>query len=75
MHLEPLHIASMEPLLPRKKAGIDGLSYDILLQAGALKSSLPDSSVRQVTTLVAGMNSYYSNLIEGHRTYPAVQSE
>ena len=70
MHLEPIHIASMEPLLPGRTEGIDGLSYDILLRAGALKSSLPDSSVRQVATLVAGMNSYYSNLIEGHRTYP-----
>jgi Fic family protein len=70
MRPEPIHIASMEPLLPRVKDGISELSYDILLQAGALKGTLPSASVRQVASLVTGMNSYYSNLIEGHRTYP-----
>lgn len=60
----------MEPLLPGENRGISELSYDILLQAGALKGALPSTSVRQVAALVAGMNSYYSNLIEGHRTYP-----
>jgi Fic family protein len=60
----------MEPLLPRRNAGVDALSYDILLKTGALKSALPLISTRQVASLIAGMNSYYSNLIEGHRTYP-----
>ncbi|HAV14401.1 MAG TPA: Fic family protein [Opitutae bacterium] len=70
MNSQPIHIASMEPLLPRAKRDNSALSYDILLQAGALKSALPDVSTQQVAALVAGMNSYYSNLIEGHRTYP-----
>jgi Fic family protein len=70
MHSEPIHIASMEPLLPSRKESINELSYDILLKAGALKGALPATSTRQIARLVAGMNSYYSNLIEGHRTYP-----
>lgn len=60
----------MEPLLPARKEGIDELTYAILLKAGALKGALPATSIRQVARLVAGMNSYYSNLIEGHRTFP-----
>jgi Fic family protein len=60
----------MEPLLPRNRQGIGELSHAILLQAGALKGSLPVNSIKQVASLVVGINSYYSNLIEGHRTYP-----
>ena len=46
------------------------LSRQVLLQAGSLQQRLPLASVQQISTLVIGMNSYYSNLIEGHRTYP-----
>jgi Fic family protein len=70
MHTEPIHTAAMEPLMPRETQGIGELSYQILLQAGGLRSGLPDQSLRQIATLIASMNSYYSNLIEGHRTYP-----
>ena len=70
MNPQPIHTASMEPLLPREKHDLSELSYDILLHAGALNGTLPYTSIRQVATLVVGMNSYYSNLIEGHRTYP-----
>lgn len=70
MSAEPVYVASMEPLLPRDRTGINELSYRILLQAGGMKGGLPKATVRQIADIVAGMNSYYSNLIEGHRTYP-----
>jgi len=45
-------------------------SRQIFLQAGSLKRILPGESIHQIAQLVRGMNSYYSNLIEGHRTFP-----
>lgn len=70
MSTEPIYAASMEPLLPRDTEGIGELSYQILLRAGGIRGGLPDATVREIAVLVRGMNSYYSNLIEGHRTYP-----
>lgn len=46
------------------------LSRQVLLLAGSLQQGLPPTSIGQISKLVIGMNSYYSNLIEGHRTYP-----
>ncbi len=66
-----LQIASMEPLIPRSDLRpLSELSRRIFLRAGSLQGILPPASVQQIAALVTGMNSYYSNLIEGHRTYP-----
>jgi Fic family protein len=46
------------------------LSRQLLLRAGGLRQGLPPASIEQISKLVIGMNSYYSNLIEGHRTFP-----
>ena len=63
--------ASMEPLLPRSDLRpLSELSKQIFLRTGTLRQGLAPASVQQIAQLVAGMNSYYSNLIEGHRTYP-----
>ena len=71
MSLQPLYTAAMEPMLPRDNlASLNELSCEILLRAGSLSASLPETSKRQIASLIIGMNSYYSNLIEGHRTYP-----
>ncbi len=58
----------MEPLLPTSGRGeLAELSVDIFRKAGALTATLPSPSVhRGVAGLVREMNSYYSNLIEGH---------
>ena len=63
---------SMEPLLPESKAEkLAELSVDIFRKSGELKASLPSTVVRaEVAKLVREMNSYYSNLIEGHKTLP-----
>lgn len=64
--------SSMEPLLPESERGILAeLTVQILSRTGRLHASLPSKVVRQsVGQLVREMNSYYSNLIEGHKTLP-----
>ncbi len=62
----------MEPLLPTSGGGeLAELSVEIFRKSGELSATLPSKSVRiGVATLVREMNSYYSNLIEGHKTLP-----
>jgi Fic family protein len=65
-------ISSMEPLLPgTEDERLAELSRDIFHEAGKLCATLPSSITRRtVAELVREMNSYYSNLIEGHKTLP-----
>jgi Fic family protein len=47
------------------------LSRRIFIEGGALRASIPHAITRsRIATLVREMNSYYSNLIEGHKTLP-----
>ena len=65
-------VTSMEPLLPAGGAAeLAELSVEIFRKSGELTAALPSKSVRSgVAALVREMNSYYSNLIEGHKTLP-----
>lgn len=65
-------VTSMEPLLPASGGSeLAELSVEIFRKSGELSAALPSKSVRSgVATLVREMNSYYSNLIEGHKTLP-----
>ncbi len=62
----------MEPLLPEKERAIHAeLTTKILLEAGKLSASqIPGRTVQGISRVVQQMNSYYSNLIEGHKTSP-----
>lgn len=62
----------MEPLLPASGgAELAELSAEIFRKSGELSATLPSKSVRSgVAALIREMNSYYSNLIEGHKTLP-----
>lgn len=62
----------MEPLLPASGRGaLTELSVEIFQKSGELSATLPSKSVRSgVAALIREMNSYYSNLIEGHKTLP-----
>jgi Fic family protein len=66
------NIASIEPLLPDEGGNeLADLSVEIFRKSGELEASLPARVVRlEVAKLVCEMNSYYSNLIEGHKTLP-----
>jgi len=64
--------AEMEELLPESaQDAFASLTCDILRKAGSLSAQMPSSIVRsRAAGLVREMNSYYSNLIEGHKTLP-----
>ncbi len=65
------HPSDMEPLLPGEDAGrAPGLALDLIRGAERLSASLHPITRGLVVDLVRSMNSYYSNLIEGHRTRP-----
>lgn len=63
---------SMEPLLPASDRGrLADLTVEIHRKAGELRRTLPSASARsELARLMREMNSYYSNLIEGHKTLP-----
>src|SRR5437016_11961912 len=65
------HPSDMEPLLP---GGEDNelldLSLRLIRRAERLSGALHPITRTLVVELVRSMNSYYSNLIEGHRTKP-----
>jgi Fic family protein len=66
------HVAAMEPLLPdSSRPALADLACEIMRRAGQLSGYLPSPVVRaRIAVLVREMNSYYSNLIEGHKTLP-----
>jgi Fic family protein len=63
--------SDMEPLLPGTgDAKSSAQSLALIRGAERLRASLHPITRKLVTDLVRSMNSYYSNLIEGHRTRP-----
>jgi len=65
------HPSDMEPLLPGDgDARSPALALALIRGAERLRAPLHPITRAQVADLVRSMNSYYSNLIEGHRTRP-----
>src|SRR5882724_11297662 len=65
------HPSDMEPLLPERDDGIlSKQALALLRRSERLGGSLHPATRKLVSELVCSMNSYYSNLIEGHRTKP-----
>ena len=66
------HPSAMEPLLPKERNGrLSELTCEILKASGRLAGQVHSPHVlKRVADLVRGMNCYYSNLIEGHKTTP-----
>ena len=61
----------MEPLLPSDpKHELEDLAVDVLRLSSALGVRLREPTRSSVAELLRPMNSYYSNLIEGHSTHP-----
>ncbi|HUS33786.1 MAG TPA: Fic family protein [Verrucomicrobiae bacterium] len=62
----------MDPLLPAYRKGeLADLTSEVFRKSGSLAAQIPSNVVRRrVASLVREMNSYYSNLIEGHKTLP-----
>ncbi len=65
------HISQMEPLFPSDKgSSLTDLAIEVVRSSAALSTALHPITRQAVTELVRSMNSYYSNLIEGHNTHP-----
>jgi Fic family protein len=64
--MEPL---SIDPARPAYIA-LTGLAHELSETSGRVDAALAPATARSLSELVAGMNCYYSNLIEGHRTLP-----
>lgn len=64
-------VSQMEPMLPSAQgAALNDLAVEVIRQSAALSTALHPVTRRAVGELVRAMNSYYSNLIEGHNTHP-----
>jgi len=65
---------AMEPLVlsggSRHRASLNDLAVTLAAASFGFKRSLPPSIAASLADLVRAMNSYYSNLIEGHHTHP-----
>lgn len=64
--MEPLLIDSSRPAYP----ALLGLAHELAEASACLDAALPPTTASSLAELVEGMNCYYSNLIEGHKTLP-----
>jgi Fic family protein len=63
--------SEMEPMFPsRNVEGLRDLALDVVRRSSGLGALLRPELRDSVVTLLREMNSYYSNLIEGHFTHP-----
>lgn len=67
MYHKPSH---MEPLLPSMAPELEDLAREVVSQSAALGGQLHPVTQQAVVKLLRLINSYYSNLIEGHSTHP-----
>jgi len=67
MYHKPSH---MEPLLPSGAPGLEDLAREVVSRSAALGGQLHPVTRQAVVELLRLINSYYSNLIEGHSTHP-----
>ncbi len=66
-----MDIESMEPMMPDDSSGRLGkLAEEIIFKSGQLSDAIHPVTRSAVAELLRPMNSYYSNLIEGHDTHP-----
>lgn len=64
-------IASMEPLYPEDMNGkLESLALELVEKAGRLSGAMNPITRLAIARFLRPMNSYYSNLIEGHDTHP-----
>ena len=64
-------ISEMEPMMPTNSAGeLDDLAIEVIRKSAGISAAVHPVTRRGIVELVRKMNSYYSNLIEGHNTHP-----
>lgn len=63
--------SEMEPMMPVDHSGeLDDLAIEVIRKSAAISAAVHPVTRRGIVELVRKMNSYYSNLIEGHNTHP-----
>ena len=63
--------STMEPLFPAKTSSVlEELAIRIIEKSAGLSSSIHPVTRKAISDFLRPMNSYYSNLIEGHDTHP-----
>lgn len=67
MYNKPAH---MEPLLPAGAPELDDLAREVVSRSAGLGGQLHPVTRQALVELLRLINSYYSNLIEGHSTHP-----
>jgi Fic family protein len=64
------HITEMEPLYPANAEKLEDLAREVIAVSGKLEGRLATPTLAGIRSLLRVVNSYYSNLIEGHSTHP-----
>ncbi len=60
----------MTPLLPERAGELQDLALDVIQKSAALGNRQHPVTLDTLRELLRIINSYYSNLIEGHHTHP-----
>ncbi len=60
----------MEPLFPAKTSELEDLALQLVATSARLEARLAPVVLNDIQNLLRVVNSYYSNLIEGHSTHP-----
>jgi len=63
-------ISQMEPMMPEFSGTLEDMSREIVARSAALVGQLHPVSQQPLMELLRIINSYYSNLIEGHSSHP-----
>ncbi|MDB6040207.1 MAG: filamentation induced by cAMP protein Fic [Verrucomicrobiales bacterium] len=64
------HSSAMEPMLPSDNRDLSELALQLAKSTARLGGCVHPITGQRIAALVRSMNSYYSNLIEGHNTHP-----
>ena len=64
------NISQFEPLIPAEIGELEDIAYSLTQRSANLANELPPATLVGVRELLRIINSYYSNLIEGHNTHP-----
>ena len=60
----------MEPLYPPRTDALEDLARELIAASAKLEGRLAPATLEGIRKLLRVVNSYYSNLIEGHSTHP-----
>ncbi len=64
------HITQIEPLYPAHAEKLEDVAREVVAVSAKLEGRLEPPTLAGVRKLLRVLNSYYSNLIEGHSTHP-----